>query len=245
MPMDPRMGQALQQKLQELMQDPVARAGMQAHMQGGDPRQVGAQLAMQGMQGGGGGINRPSGAMTGPRGQEVIRGGNAPLNPYARDTGELAAGPQGGRSSPASDGELYELGEANQGVRGNLPLLREDGDMTGYGDEMETMPDPRQTPMPLRPGEEQDMVSKEIDRKGATYDGVDAPTQNDIERLTQNPSQTAIEAFNLKFGEDAADKYLGDGASEYSPVYKQNQGKGPPSDSGSDDGDGDDDHEYR
>jgi hypothetical protein len=215
---DPRMAQAMQMKLQQLMQDPVARAGMQAHMQGGDPRMAGAQLAMQG---GGGGINRPSVAMQGPRGQEVIRGGDAPLNPYARDAGDMATGPQGGRSSPATDQDLYEVQEANQGVRGNLPPVPDEMGMTGYGEEMSPMKDPRQTPMPNGPGSgrspETDMISEMMDRKGMTFDGTNAPTANDIERLREAPTDSMVEAFDEKFGDGAAAKYMNDTEQDSSP----------------------------
>lgn len=171
---DPRMAAAMQQKLQQLMQDPVARAGIQAHMQGGDPRMAGARMAMQ--------QGPPPGMMGG-------------------------AG-QGGFSSPTTDKALYDTQAANQGVRGNLPPIADKGGYTGYGDE-DTPQDPRQTPMPMKPGEEQDMVSQEIDRKGATFDGTNAPTQNDIERLVSDPTAQAVKAFDVQFGDGAADKYLG------------------------------------
>jgi hypothetical protein len=61
---------------------------------------------------------------------------------------------------------------------------------------------------PMQPGNEQDMVSQEIDRKGATFDGTDAPTQNDIERLTEDPSAANIKAFDVQFGQGAAEQIL-------------------------------------
>lgn len=64
-------------------------------------------------------------------------------------------------------------------------------------------------PPGMKPGDEQGMVSQEIDRKGATWDGVDAPTQNDIERLTADPSPINIKSFDDQFGQGAAEKYLG------------------------------------
>jgi hypothetical protein len=54
----------------------------------------------------------------------------------------------------------------------------------------------------------EDMVSQEIDQKGATWDGTDAPTQNDIERLTSDPSPTNIKSFDEQFGQGAAEKYV-------------------------------------
>ena len=176
---DPRMAQAVQMKLQQLMQDPVARAGMQAHMQGGDPRQAGGQVAMQD-----------------PRMGAAMRG-----------VDQLPPNRAVGRG-PTTDQELYQAQEANQGVRGNLPPIPDKGGYTGYADE-DPPEDTRQTPMPMKPGEEQDMVSQEIDRKGATFDGNEAPTKNDIERLVSDPSVQAMKAFDAQFGDGSAERYLG------------------------------------
>ena len=195
---DPRMAQAMQQKLAQLMQDPAARAGIQAHMQGGDPRAAGAQVAMQD-----------------PRMGAAMRG--VPPDGFAPGrTEQLAGGGSGAFSSPTTDRALYESQEANQGVRGNLPPIPDKGGMTGYHDE-DAPEDPRQTPMPMKPGEEQNMVSQEIDRKGATFDGNEAPTKNDIERLVSDPTPQAVKAFDMQFGEGAADKYLEEDFSENSP----------------------------
>jgi hypothetical protein len=68
------------------------------------------------------------------------------------------------------------------------------------------------------------MVSDEIDRKGSTWDGVDAPTQNDIERLKEDPSQTNIDSFNEQFGEGAAEEYVGEGE----PDSEEGEGDAPP-----------------
>ena len=141
---DPRMAQAMQQKLAQLMQDPVARAGMQAHMQGGDPRQAGAQAAMQ--------DPRMAAAMQ-------QQGGGQPMPPNAQ----------------------------------------------------------------MQPGNEQDMVSSEINRKGATFDGNEAPTKNDIERLMSDPSPENIKAFDAQFGEGAAEQYLGEEGGETTDATKKEE----------------------
>jgi hypothetical protein len=210
------MAQALQQKLAQLMQDPVARAGMQAHMQGQDPRAAAARVGI-------------------------------PSGPMPNITGR----------GPSTDQELYDSSTANQDIRGNLPIEYKGPDYTGFSEEVEPMPDPRQTPMPSRfpppgaspnrgemgptdrvqpdgrgaqlydmiargrtpegdipPGKEQDMISREIDRKGATFDGVDAPTQNDIERLRAEPTDTMVEAFDDQFGDGAAADYMNEKKSE-------------------------------
>jgi hypothetical protein len=65
--------------------------------------------------------------------------------------------------------------------------------------------------MDIPPGREQDMVSQEIDRKGATWDGVDAPTQGDIQRLQAQPTDTMVESFDEQFGEGSAAKYMNEG----------------------------------
>ena len=53
------------------------------------------------------------------------------------------------------------------------------------------------------------MATDQIDSAGATFDGVDAPTQNDIERLKEEPTDTMVEAFDAQFGDGASAKYLG------------------------------------
>jgi len=206
---DPRMAGALQQKLQELMQDPAARAGIEAHMRGGDPRMAGAQVAMQGMQGGGGD----------PR--DRMAQGGLPRGDFDRSrTQQLGGGPVG--RGPATDQELYNTNTANQNIRGNLPKEYKGLDMTGFSDEVEPMDDPRQTPMP-DPNQtpEMDMVSREIDRKGATFDGVDAPTRNDIERLREAPTDSMVEAFDEKFGDGAAARYMNEDDSDKGKVNPQ------------------------
>ena len=59
---------------------------------------------------------------------------------------------------------------------------------------------------PMSPEE---MAQSEIDNAGATFDGVDAPTQNDIDRLMAEPTDAMVEAFDAQFGDGAAAQYLG------------------------------------
>lgn len=116
---------------------------------------------------------------------------------------------------PTTDQELMDSSTANQQIRGNLPIQRGKGDdYTGFTDSVDPMEDPRQTPMPMKPGEEQNMVSDEIDRKGATFDGNEAPTQNDIERLQADPSSANVKAFDLQFGKGSAVDYLDEESGE-------------------------------
>lgn len=156
-PMPPSRGQdqggmagALQAKLAELMQDPVALRGMQDFMR---------------QQSGGMGV--PGSAQAQPTGGPMDMTGGIP---------------PGGASAPPG------------------------------------------APMDMPPGQEQNMVSDEIDRKGSTWDGVDAPTQNDIERLKEDPSQTNIDSFNEQFGEGAAEEYVGEGE----PDSEEGEGDAPP-----------------
>jgi hypothetical protein len=87
---------------------------------------------------------------------------------------------------------------------------------------------------PGAPMDEQQMINDEIDRKGATWDGQEAPTQNDIDRLQSDPSAINIKSFNAQFGEGAAEQVLGESGGG------EEQGETSP-DNESDEGD----HEYR
>jgi hypothetical protein len=54
------------------------------------------------------------------------------------------------------------------------------------------------------------MANDKIQSAGQTWDGVDAPTKNDIERLTEDPTPQAIKSFDAQFGPGTAEKYLGE-----------------------------------
>lgn len=64
------------------------------------------------------------------------------------------------------------------------------------------------------PDDAEAMAQGQIDKSGATFDGQDAPTQNDIERLVESPTDTMVEAFDEKFGDGAAAKYINQGDEE-------------------------------
>src|SRR5215831_10265063 len=76
-------------------------------------------------------------------------------------------------------------------------------------------------PMPTGdapPGDAEQMAQGQIDKAGYTWDGVDAPTKNDIERLVADPSPEAIKSFVEQFGEGMAEKYIEDqGGGEAEP----------------------------
>lgn len=71
---------------------------------------------------------------------------------------------------------------------------------------------------PTGPGAAQDpaekMAQDKIDTAGQTWDGTDAPTKNDIERLMEDPSASNIKSFDAQFGEGMAEKYLGESTAE-------------------------------
>jgi hypothetical protein len=63
----------------------------------------------------------------------------------------------------------------------------------------------------------EELAQGQIDQAGYTWDGVDAPTKNDIERLKEDPSDEAIDSFDEQFGEGSAEKYLGSGSDDDQP----------------------------
>jgi hypothetical protein len=151
-------------------------------------------------------------------------GGGAPPPSQGQDIGGMAG---------ALSAKLAELMQDPVALKGMRDFMQQQGggmgapgsaqapptggpmDMTrGIPPGMEAPPG---APMDMPPGLEQDMVSEEIDRVGATWDGVDAPTQNDIQRLKEDPSEANIASFNEHFGEGEAEKYIGEAEDEDSP----------------------------
>jgi hypothetical protein len=57
------------------------------------------------------------------------------------------------------------------------------------------------------------MANSQIAKAGQTWDGTDAPTKNDIERLKEDPSPSAVKSFDQQFGSGMAEKYIGDASS--------------------------------
>jgi len=111
----------------------------------------------------------------------------------------------GGMTGPATDADLYATQEANQSVRGDLPPIPDTGGYTGYGEEMEPMPDPRQTPMPE---DAEALATDAIDSAGG-WEGTQAPTPTDMERLLEAPTDANCESFDAQFGDGAAAKVIG------------------------------------
>lgn len=119
------------------------------------------------------------------------------------------------------------------------------------GGQMPPMPQGAQgggQPMPSEPPPDEgadeggntpeEMVNDQIDNAGNTWDGVEAPTKGDIQRLQENPTPAVIKSFDEQFGEGTAEKYVdeedkGDQGSDESSEGDQS--------SNTDEGD----HEYR
>jgi len=127
------MAGALQAKLAELMQDPVAMKGMQQYMQ---------QM--------GGGMGAPGAAQAPP-----------PMGPMDMPPGNMPPGMEAPAGAPA-------------------------------------------------PEDAEALATDAIDKAGG-WEGTDAPTQTDIERLSTDPSPTNIDSFNQQFGDGAAEEVLGEG----------------------------------
>ena len=176
--------------------------------------------------------------------------------PMPQPGGPMPGGQDAGGMAGALRAKLQELMQDPVAVKGMQDFMQQQGggigapgsaqapptsgpmDMTrGIPPGMEAppgAPQPEDMPSDIPPGEEQDMVSNEIDRKGATWDGVEAPTQNDIERLTAEPTDSMVESFDEQFGEGSAAKYLGE---DQGADGDKEAAEGPSKDEG--------DHEYR
>ena len=143
---------------------------------------------------------------------------------------ELMAMQGGGGGNPMADALKQKLGELMQdpaALQGMQQYMQQMGggmggpgaaqapptsgpmDMTAGIPPGAEVPGMEPTPgMDIPAGQEQDMVSQEIDRVGATWDGESTPTQSDIDRLRAEPTQTNIDSFDQQFGEGAAEKVL-------------------------------------
>ena len=153
-------GGMLAQVIGQLMQSPAAMKGMQNFMAGQPPT-----------------AGMPA---IGPSGQGMLMPGNDPRAGMAARGAVDRSGamlpsplPMAARSAgrgPATDSDLYETAEANQSVRGNLPILADIGGYTGYGEEMTPMEDIRQTPMPEQEkseADEQEEAGDYVNRESA------------------------------------------------------------------------------
>jgi len=90
---------------------------------------------------------------------------------------------------------------AAQGGGGPPPGMPPGGEMPPMEEEGDAPPDAEA------------MATQQIDSAGATWDGVDAPTKNDIERLMEDPEGLQA-SFDAQFGDGMAAKYTGSGGSD-------------------------------
>jgi len=109
----------------------------------GDPMQMLQALLKSGVnpagQGGGASpmLNALATAQAGSPRAPAIPGGGVPEN----------MGMMGAEAKLGGDSDYYDINEANQGVRGDLPV-QYSPDYTGFSDDMMPMDETRQTPMP-------------------------------------------------------------------------------------------------
>jgi hypothetical protein len=128
--------------------------------------------------------------MQDPSAQQAMMQGAQQMGLDPRMLAQMAGGAGGMMQGPGGGPQAMppDMGGAGPSGEGELPP------------EMEGAPtDPEQ------------MASDQIDQAGNTWDGVDAPTQNDIDRLMQDPNPEAVASFDEQFGEGAAAEYLGEG----------------------------------
>lgn len=86
-------------------------------------------------------------------------------------------------------------------------------------------PGPMDAPPPMAmeapqgaPMDAEAMATDAIDGAGATWDGTDAPTQNDIDRLKAEPTDAMVESFDEHFGDGAAAAVIGEEGGEGAPA---------------------------
>lgn len=140
----------------------------------------------------------------------AIPGSGVPENRGAIGTGDIG---------PATDQDLSEVSQANQDVRGDLPKIYSPGDYTGYSDDMNPMPEDRQTPGPRGISGQENMGGylnanksgtstedelADVSRRmgGTPEDNGDFPTQTEIDALLSGKI-SSIE-FDAKWGKGAA-----------------------------------------
>lgn len=185
---DPDQNPAMNQATGRMMPPP----GVMPPPPGGNPMLMAIQAAMQG--GGGSGYMPPvSGGspttLSGPAAMMLPNNINSP------DGRGMAMGTSG-QAGPGSDSDWYAMHEANQGVRGNLPI-NPTNDYSGYGDEMSPMPDPRQTP--------KGAIGQK--RMGDYNNRASVDQALDDEAATQEAGDRAAD-FDMRSGQQGIGRYL-------------------------------------
>jgi hypothetical protein len=140
-------------------------------------------------------------------------GGGAPMPPMqGQDAGGMAG---------ALQAKLAELMQDPVAVRGMRDFMQQQGGGMGAPGAAQAPPTggpmdmtggipPGMEAPPGAPPDAEAMAMDAIDTAGG-WEGTDAPTQSDIERLQDDPSQPNIDSFNQQFGEGAAEEVLGGG----------------------------------
>lgn len=182
-------------------------------------------------------LDRMATAQAGDPRMQAVRGGGRPENLGAIGYGAIG---------PGGDGDLLDMAEANQSVRGSLPKEYMGMDTTGFTDDMAPMKDKRQTPVPSTEEELADVQRKmggengPPSRSGDPAENGDFPSQQEIRDLLGG--YTSEEEFDAKWGNGAAQELYPDRGPGNGPPGQKLMGdylkKGRSSD---DDGD----HEYR
>lgn len=182
---DPDQNPAMNQATGRMMPPPTMMPP--APGPAGNPMLMAIQAAMQG--GGGGGYMPPV--------------GDKPNDYFGPDQpGQQPPMSFGVARGPVTDQDYYNVHDANQSVRGNLPV-RPTNDYSGYGDDMDSMPDPRQTPPGKRQAKRSSSGGPQSDEEEIAdiqnkMGGVQGP---DKKRRYNNPGRDE---------EDDADSYEGD-----------------------------------
>jgi hypothetical protein len=216
---DPDQNPAMNQATGRMMPPP----GAMPPAPGGNPMMAAVQAAMQG---GGGNSYMPPVSGSDPTALSGPARMMLPDNINNPDDRGMALGVSG-RTGPGGDSEWYAMHEANQGVRGNLPV-RPTNDYSGYGDEMNPMPEPRQTPKgrtssggPVSDEEELADIQNKMGgatgpKSGDPSANGDFPSQSEITALENG--EISPKAFDAKWGKGAAAEMLNkstDNADQY------------------------------
>jgi hypothetical protein len=182
-------------------------------MAGGAPINPAALMGMLGG-GGGGGPPAPGGAPPGPAagGAPPMPGGGPPMG------GMIAQVLQQLMQNPAAQKGMMNFLQGQPPTAGMpmppsqqaggppMPPARAGVPPPGQGGGPPDMP-PGQGGPPVDKAEA--MAKNAIDTAGQTWDGVDAPTKGDVQRLQEDPSPSNIKSFDAQFGKGEAEKYLG------------------------------------
>jgi hypothetical protein len=131
--------------------------------------------------------------------------------------------PQGGGGmAGALQAKLAELMQDPVAMQGMQQYMQQMGGGGGGAPPGAPMP-PQGAPMPPQmppegaPADAEALATDAIDSAGG-WEGTEAPTPADIERLENDPSEANIASFNEQFGDGAAEEVLAGGAEADAPA---------------------------